>query len=204
MTADHWWWRPGWAVGRRFYTWHVTFADSSDLHRLAEQYRDALAPLPGLDLIPNEWLHLTTQGLGFIDEVDAGDVDAIVAAARRRLAAVEPFGLEFTRPLVTPEAVQWRVDPAGPAAVRDTLRQAIGDVWTEAPEPADGFKAHVSIAYSNTVRSTAPIEAALDRVRTEPAVVRVTSADLIVLNRDDHMYEWTTYAEVPLDRPVAN
>jgi hypothetical protein len=25
--ANHWWWRPGWQVGTRFYTWHVTVAD---------------------------------------------------------------------------------------------------------------------------------------------------------------------------------
>ncbi|MDT5026262.1 MAG: hypothetical protein QOE61_2688, partial [Micromonosporaceae bacterium] len=28
---DHWYWRPGWSVGRRFYTWHLTFADQPDV-----------------------------------------------------------------------------------------------------------------------------------------------------------------------------
>ena len=27
QVAYHWWWRPGWHVGRRFYTVHATFAD---------------------------------------------------------------------------------------------------------------------------------------------------------------------------------
>lgn len=196
--ADHWFWRPGWRVGRRFYTWHLTFADAADLHRLAADYRKALAPLPGLDLIPDRWLHLTMQGLGFTDEVDGGDVDAIVEAARARLAGVAPFTLVFDRPTITPEAIQWRVNPAGPAAVRNALRAAIGDVWTTVPEPADGFKAHVSDAYSNADGPQAPVRQALDRVESAPATVRVTGAQLIVLGRDSRAYEWTVHASVPL------
>lgn len=195
---DHWYWRPGWAVGRRFYTWHLTFADSADLHRLAADYRKALADTPGVDLIPDEWLHLTMQGVGFIDEAEPGGVDAIVAEARQRLAAIAPFDLVFTRPIVTPEAVQWAVDPAGPNAVRAAIRDAIGAVWPQVPESADGFKAHVSIAYSSSDGPAAPIETALDRVQVEPATVSVSSAELIVLHRDNRMYEWTTHARVPL------
>ena len=200
--ADHWWWRPGWAVGRRFYTWHLTFAgpECAVLQALAAAYRKALEPVPGLDLIPDEWLHLTMQGLGFTDEVDGGDVDAIVEAARRRLAGLEPFELEFTRPIITPEAVQWRTDPTGPALVRDAIRDAVAQVWPEVPEAAAGFKAHVSIAYSNATGPAAPVQAALDRVEAAPALVRVQAAQLIVLGRDTHAYTWSTHATVPLGR----
>lgn len=196
--AQHWWWRPGWRIGRRFYTWHIVFDGQAELHRLAAEYRTALAPLPGLDLIPDQWLHLTMQGLGFIDEVDEGDVDAIAERAAVRLTAVEPFDLEFTRPVITPEAVLWAVDPAGPTAVRDAIRAAIGDVWTEVPEKAEGFRAHVSIAYSNATGPAVPIQAALDSVHTEPGTVRVNAAELIVLGRDRRMYEWETAATVRL------
>jgi len=34
QMIDHWWWRPGWSVGRKFYTWHLTFADQPQAHRL--------------------------------------------------------------------------------------------------------------------------------------------------------------------------
>jgi hypothetical protein len=30
-VRDHWYWRPGWAIGRRFYAWHITFADQSQV-----------------------------------------------------------------------------------------------------------------------------------------------------------------------------
>lgn len=200
QTADHWWWRPGWAVGRRFYAWHITFPgpEGAQLRRFAAEYRAALKALPGLDLIPDQWLHLTMQGLGFTDEVEQHDVDAIVTAAHARLAAVAPFTLTFDRAGVDPEAVLWEVDPAGPAAVRDAVRAAIGDVWATVPEPADGFVAHVSAAYSNTVAPAGPVYRALEQVHAVPATVPVGEAQLIVMNRDNRMYEWVTYASVPL------
>lgn len=71
---DHWWWRPGWEVGRSFYTWHVTFADQPGAHQLVEDYAPALKDLPMFDPIPLRWIHLTTQGIGFTDEVDQSDI----------------------------------------------------------------------------------------------------------------------------------
>jgi hypothetical protein len=66
---DHWWWR----VGRHLYTWHVTFEGQTDLHRLVRAYQARL-DLPGLDLVPVAWLHLTMQGVGFTDEVAGQDL----------------------------------------------------------------------------------------------------------------------------------
>jgi len=52
-VRDHWWWRPGWHVGRRFYAFHVTFEDQSDLYRLADAYRSALVDLSTVTLVPD-------------------------------------------------------------------------------------------------------------------------------------------------------
>jgi len=82
---DHWWWRPGWRPGRRMYTWHFTFDGQEALHKLVDAYQARLAGLPGLDPIPHQWLHLTTQGIGFTDEVPDAELDAILQESRRRL-----------------------------------------------------------------------------------------------------------------------
>ncbi|MEV0589428.1 2'-5' RNA ligase family protein [Nonomuraea sp. NPDC050310] len=199
QMADHWWWRPGWAVGRRFYTFHLTFQHARDVHRLAAAYRQELAGVDGLDLIPDQWLHLTMQGLGFVDEVSEQDVRAIVDAAARRLAQVPAFELKLDRPGITPEAIRWEAEPPGPAAaVRLAIRQAIAEVWSDVPEQEEGFAAHVSIAYSNSTGDPAPIAQALQAVDAAPAVTRIESAELIVLGRDRHMYEWDRYATVSL------
>ncbi|MEV8568131.1 2'-5' RNA ligase family protein [Streptomyces sp. NPDC051322] len=196
---DHWWWRPGWTVGRRFYTWHLTFDGQDDVHRLAAQYRAALAPMEGIDPIPDEWLHLTMQGVGFVGEVDQADVTAIVLAARERLAAVPTFDVTLSRPVVDPEAILIPVQPDRPVrAVRDAIRASIGEVLTEVPEKAEGFTPHVSVGYSNTTGPKMPFEEAIASADIKPARARISHADLITIHRDNRMYEWESLAKVPL------
>lgn len=36
---DHWWWRPGWRLGRSFYASHITFTDQPEAARLVASYR---------------------------------------------------------------------------------------------------------------------------------------------------------------------
>ncbi|MET7390518.1 2'-5' RNA ligase family protein [Streptomyces sp. NPDC005529] len=200
FMRNHWWWRPGWSVGRRFYTWHLTFEHQSDVHRLAAEYRSALAPLgDALTPIPDRWLHLTMQGIDFVGEAKEEDVDAVVEAARARLAEVRVFDLKIGPAVLDPEAVLLHVHPDGPVrAVRDAIRAAIGDVLAEVPENADGFIPHVSVAYSAGDGPTAPVAQILDGLDLAPARARISSAELIVLHRDNQMYEWESYAAVPL------
>jgi 2'-5' RNA ligase len=196
---DHWWWRPGWSEGRSFYTWHLTFESEPDVHRFADEYRAALAPVGGLDLIPDKWLHLTMQGIGFVGEVETSTVTEIVMAARERLAAVPAFDVTLSAPVVDPEAILVPVQPDAPVrAVRDAIRAAIGDVLPDVPERAYGFVPHVSVGYSNGTGPAAPFAAAVESANVRPAEARITHADLIVINRDHRMYEWEPFAEVPL------
>ncbi len=197
-TVNHWWWRPGWRDGRTFYTWHLTFDGQTAVHRLAATYRKALKSVPGLDLVPDKWLHLTMQGIGFTDEVAEDDVAAIVRETRQRLANIPAFDIELDRPVFTPEAIRWDPPTEPIAVVRDAIREAIGAVWPTVPEPAEGFSAHVTIAYANQDGPADAILAAIAAPKSEPAIARISSADLIVLNRDQHMYEWQTYASLQL------
>ncbi|MFJ8646334.1 2'-5' RNA ligase family protein [Streptomyces sp. NPDC093546] len=196
---DHWWWRPGWSEGRRFYTWHLTFDRQPEVHRFAEQYRAVLAPVGGLDLIPDRWLHLTMQGIGFVGEVAEQEVLSIAEAAKRRLANVPPFDVVLTTPVVDPEAILAPVQPDAPVrAVRDAIRASIGDVLPEVPERAEGFRPHVSVGYSNGTGPAAPFVAAIAAAEVAPAHAHITHAELIIINRDNRMYEWESLAQVPL------
>ncbi|WP_427889279.1 2'-5' RNA ligase family protein [Kribbella sp. GL6] len=198
--VNHWWWRPGWGVGKRFYAWHVnTFADPAPLHRLASQYQEELAAVPGLDLIPREWLHLTMQGVGFVEDVPVERVDAVLAAARVRLGTLEPVTVRFQRPVVHSEAILLPADPAEPLrtiryAVRDAITEAVGAVRDE----PDGYTPHISLAYSNTTQPAAPAITALDRITPRPADLTVTTVSLIELHRDNRQYEWRTIERVSL------
>ncbi|WHT23396.1 2'-5' RNA ligase family protein [Crossiella sp. CA-258035] len=198
---DHWWWRPGWRVGRSFYTWHVTFADQPDAQRLVADYEPVLALLPVLDPIPVRWLHLTLQGIGFTDEVARDDVDRIVAAAQRRCAELEPITATLGPAQVDPEGVQMPALPLHSLAkLRLEIRAAIGDVWGQdnVPEPEEGFRAHVSLGYSNTAGPAEPVARALATHGGHTATVSISAVSLIDLNRDHKAYEWTDVATARL------
>ncbi|GII60610.1 hypothetical protein Skr01_06950 [Sphaerisporangium krabiense] len=197
---DHWWWRPGWSVGTRMYTWHVTFGGQAALHQITERYQAALGALPGVDLIPLQWLHLTMQGVGFTDQVPDAEVRKITAAAEEHLTAHPPITFTVGAPIVDPEAILFRVEPADQLRrVRDSVRAAITDVWGAHRVPdAPEWTPHVSLAYSNGEGSAAPYLEAVHGVAADPVTVTVNAVQLIRLDRDTKVYKWDTVASVPL------
>lgn len=202
--ANHWWWRPGWSTGRRFYTWHLTFDKSRDVQQLARTYQDAIN-LDFLDPVPARGLHLTMQGIGFADEVDPEDIAAVVDAASDQLASFEPFELTVGPAYADREGVPLAVDPwEQVTALRSAVRDAIAKVrgHDRVPEQAEGFVPHITLFYSNSEADPAPLRAALGPLRDLPPVrTRIDAVSLIKLARDTHEYEWTTEADVRLGAP---
>jgi 2'-5' RNA ligase len=181
------------------YTWHVTFGDSPAVQDVAARAQRQLAGLPGLDLVPARWLHLTTQGVGFADEVPGNDIAAITGAAERRLAEVATPEFTIGPARVASEGVALRVVPPGALTpLRDALRAAIADVWGlgRVPESA-AWTPHVSVAYASASGSA---DVYVDALEGEDATAAVTagSVQLILLGRDEHLYEWVTVASVKL------
>jgi 2'-5' RNA ligase len=197
--TEHWYWRPGWRQGRRFYTWHITFDGQVALYDLARRIQAGL-DVPGLDPVPMEGLHLTMQGLGFTDEVSHDDAEKIVEAARTRCAAVRPFQLTLGPVDPDAEATALLVAPWAPVEqLRLTIRDAIGSVWPVVPEPEEGFRPHVTVAYSGASVPVEPIREHMTVLRDLPPVeVSISEVQLIALNRDERVYAWDVVESVPL------
>ncbi|MGP3961452.1 2'-5' RNA ligase family protein [Nonomuraea sp. 3N208] len=70
------------------------------------------------------------------------------------------------------------------------------------PDP-EQWTPHVSIAYSNSDSPIEPYAKALDSVQVEPVTITVHRIQLIVLDRDEHVYRWTTKANIPLGSAAA-
>ncbi|WP_226899884.1 2'-5' RNA ligase family protein [Nonomuraea phyllanthi] len=192
-TRDHWWWRPGWRVGRSYYTWHILVEDQPAIHEFAQALQPELAATGVLGPIPLEWLHMTMQGVGFADEVSDEDLHAIAAAVSARVAAVGPVPVTLGPPVVDPEGVNLpvrRIEAVN--AVRLAVRDGIADVWgtDRVSEAADRFRPHVSLAYSHSTGAPlAPIQNILAQHTTEIPVV-VNRVSLIDINRDNGIYWW--------------
>ncbi|WP_432948100.1 2'-5' RNA ligase family protein [Kribbella sp. CA-253562] len=202
QLTDHWWWRPGWKVGTRFYAWHInTFEDPAPIHRLAAHYQVELSTVPGLDLIPQQWLHLTMQGVGFVEDLSTAQVDALLEAARSRLAEVEPVKVRFQQPVIRPEAIALTPDPVEPVQeVRYAVRAAIADALGpgEVPDSAGGYQPHISLAYVSTPQPAIAALDAINRVTADPVDLTINAVSLIEMHRDNRMYEWQTVEAVPL------
>jgi len=180
------------------YTFHATFEDQPAVQELAAEARQRLAGLDGLDLVPGRWLHLTTQGVGFTDEVSDADLAAITRAAGARLTSLAPVSVALAPPRVASEGVACRVGPDGALTpARDALRDAISEVWGPARVPeGPKWSPHVSIAYASADGPGDPFEAAVGGLGSAQATVH--AMDLIRLGRDRRIYEWETVVRLPL------
>src|SRR5438093_12990794 len=103
--ADHWWQRPGRLPGRELYHWHMLFHDQPKVREVAAAAQKPLRGLPGLDLVPMRWLHLTTYIVGFVDEIPKAKVEAMAAEAERLMAGIPPITVSLGRVLYHPQAV---------------------------------------------------------------------------------------------------
>lgn len=196
---DHWWWRPGMRPGRRMLVWHLLVEDRPELRALAQEYRSRLAGMPGLDPVPDIWLHMTTQIAGFADEIPAAEVDAMVSAVTEAFRALPPITVRVGRVYLYEEGVAMGIEPERALdPVRETIRGGIARTVTAhrlADQP--DWTPHVTVAYSNTDLPTAPILRALADL-PPPCRLTVDRAHLVEQVRDGRLYRWDALASVPL------
>lgn len=203
-VRNHWWWRPGWRTGRHFYACHLTLENQPQLRELVRQYQDAMAHLPGLDLIPAQWLHITMQGIGFTDEISTADLAAVTQRLGDKLRSLKPPVTTFHRATIGTDAVMLRADPPEPLyqlrmAMYDAISAVLGPDKFSEPRPQPGqFRPHVSAAYVNSDGPTQPIADAISKIDPPPATATFDTASLLVFHRDHRMYEWTQATPLPI------
>lgn len=194
--ATHWWWRPGWRVGTRFYAWHITQDDHPEVVQLVDRYQAALAELPTLDPVPPQWQHMTLQGVGHVEDITDQDAARVVDAVARRLADFPAITTTYQRAHIFREAIA--LPPSTPerfTALRDAIRDGITEALGEVSEAREGFRAHVSAAYSSGDAPSVPIRVALDEASpSRPVEATYREVSLIRMHRDHRMYEWETIA----------
>jgi 2'-5' RNA ligase len=194
--ATHWWQRPGRLPGRELYHWHMLFHDQPRVHELAAMAQQRLAGLPGLDMVPARWLHLTTLIVGFADEIPDGRIDVMAADARRRLAVVAPVPVTLGRVLYHPQAVALALEPLGALdPVLDAVRAATTAAGCEGQLDTDPWIPHISVAYSHASGPAAPVIEAVGRwlPKTE---ITVRSISLVAQTQVGRSWQWRQIDEV--------
>ncbi|WP_433179465.1 2'-5' RNA ligase family protein [Actinoallomurus sp. CA-150999] len=197
--TDHWWWRPGVRPGRRLYVWHILVGERPEVGRLVEECQARLEVISGLDPVPTRWLHMTTQIVGFADEISDSEIESMIDSVRERMCSVAPTTTILGRPLFHSEAVVLGVTPRdGLDAARAGIRQAVA-VTVRTNQLADDpdWIPHLSVAYSN---SDAPARPVIEAMQPPPAPVdvRIDRIDLVSQERVGHCYVWDRIATVIL------
>jgi len=198
QMANHWWQRPGRRPGRAQYHWHMLFHNQPKVHDLTAKAQRKLAGLPGLDMVPLRWLHLTTLVLGFADEVPSSSLAAMTATARQVLADVAPIGVRLGRVFYHPEAVVLAVEPIDALApVLSAVRIAALEAGCDGHADTDPWQPHISVAYSNGSGPAAPVIAALG-LYLPATEIAISSVSLVAQTQVGHCWQWQPVAAVEL------
>ena len=166
----------------------------AELVRIAQT---RLAWLRGLDLVPREWLHMTTLIAGFSDEITADQVDTMADHARRLLACTPPIRITLGRVLYHPRAVML---DARPHEALDPVLRVVQDATHLATRrdgrliTSRGYRIS-RWPYSNMVRPAAPVIEALGRElpRRDVAISSIS----LISQAPEHLWTWHLVADVP-------
>lgn len=199
-TADQWWWRPGWRPGRRMVTLHVTVPFEAELHDLARRSAPVLEGLGAFDPVPVHGLHLTMTGVGFTDELTAGQAEKVWEEVLGSLADLEPAPIMLERSFLGPGGVMLAGPPIPWLQELCQAQRAAVDRMRGSSEDRDPFHPHISLAYANAPMPMGQVAAALAPIaeQTPPIILHRPVLTMMRLGRDTHEYAWDVLAEQEL------
>ena len=166
-------------------TFHLTMERADAVRGLARSVRPVLERFECVDPVPESWLHLTMNGLGFADEVFAlwSSLDDPVLRFTHLFVGLEGATL-------VAERSDWLMALA--RAQRAVIDRLLG------PREWGDFWPHVSLCYFNGPMDPGPLVGALAPVLDAvPDGVDVAPAlTLMRLGRDERVYTWEVLRRV--------
>lgn len=197
QMTDHWAVQPGTDIGRQQLMWPITFGADDAAAELARKAHQRLAGIPGLDLVPLRWLHLTTLTSGPADDIAPDELTGMIKDAKRLLAAIPPITITLGRVLYHPRAVMLDAGPAGPfQPVIEVIEAATRNAGCAATLYHDPWRPHITLAYSNATRPAAPIIEALGR-NLDASTVTIRSVSLVTQSPSQR-WTWNHIAALAL------
>jgi 2'-5' RNA ligase len=189
-------WRTDWTLERTCLYWYLTFDAEPELLALFEELMPGLREVESVDVVPADWLHLTLLEVGYVDEVDGTDVDAMVAAAES-IRDLMPLRLDLGPVTTMTDAVVLHVDPSPEVlALQLTLAEGLGSLPHPRP-PGEGFWPHVSIGYLNSDCRRSEVMAAFTGLTPRTVSVTVPRLTLAAVTRLETHYQWQAVASLP-------
>lgn len=195
---DHWAAESGVDSRRARLMWFILVGDNPQIAELARQGQDCLTGLPGLDLVPRPWLHITTLIAGYADQITTDQVKQMTSHARQLAARISPITLSLGRILYHTRAIMLQAgtpEQLEPIlhAVQEATRATTGRYGELHTAP---WTPHITLAYSNTTQPAAPAIRALGRGLPKQDTI-IASVSLIS-QRPEQQWTWDPMADIPL------
>lgn len=189
---DHWQWRPEWAIERPCLMWYLTFENQPELHELATRAQSCLQGVETVDLVPPQWLHLTLDDVGFVDEMPLARFDDVLESARVGMEGWEVPSMTLGPVDTMADALVLRAAPEDElgllrARLRSSTVTALGAKASSGPAT---FWPHVTLAYINHACDRRTVMEPLAAVSSDEVVVARPQLALAAVTRRDRHYQW--------------
>ncbi len=163
-----------WARGRTQYLAFLVPIEDDSARRHISRVIARLRDLPGVELYPESYWHITVKGIGFevpqpagAEEVSPAGAERIAAAARSLLASQPAFPVELGLPNGFPEVVFMEaLDGGSVRSLNTLLLEGVPGLFRY---PIDGpvFLPHISIARFSSNDGLPGVKSALAELRAE-------------------------------------
>lgn len=198
---DRWLGRSECAVGSGKIYWHILMHSYPEARAAAMDARRTLSGFNGFHMTPLKWLHISTLVAGSTDEVNRGQMLAMVSEARRLLGNVAPISVALGKVFYHPEAIALRVEPVEAlmpmfSAAQSATLQSLGHVG-DGGDIHSSWMPHMTVSYSTSDQPAQPIISALGRSVGERQIL-IDSLTLVIQWGPERSWEWERVGTVYL------
>ncbi len=181
--------------------WHLLLGDLDPVHAIAREAHQRLVGFTGLHLTPLRWLHATVLLAGRAADLTQADLDQMLTKARLKLNDTPPATATLGRVIYHPEGIVLPLTPASAltpifeAAQAATLEVTGTPGLTSTPGPT--WHPHVTLCYSTSHQSAAPIIAALGK-SLPTREVTIDKLSLVIQHGPALSWDWRSVGAVDL------
>lgn len=188
-----------WPQGREDYHWHVLPGTELARERLARPYA-GLIDQPGLARVRPEYMHITVQHIGAVEDVAADELAEIVERVRAGCSGVASFAVTAGRAEVWETSV---VCPLRPGYLLGNLWHLVTSASRAATrarldiQPAV-YHPHLALAYATAHLDQAPMRAWLADCDAAEVALPVNRLVLVAQQHDGREITFRVVEEIPL------
>jgi 2'-5' RNA ligase len=188
-----------WPPGREDYHWHVLPGTELARQRLARPYAE-LTSQPGLAPVRPEYMHVTVQHIGPVQEIAPGELAEIAGRVRAGCGSVASFAVTAGRAEAWETSV---VCPLRPGYLLGALWHLVTSASKAVTGPRLGispavYHPHLSLAYATAHLDQAPVRAWLADCDAPETALPVTRLVLAAQQHDGREITFRVVDEIPL------